>query len=1116
MKKNEWFSFPYTENYIKTLRIMKLTTFFMLVCFMQTFAIKGYTQRAQLTLDATNTNVENILLQIEQQSNYVFLYNKDIVDVDRSTNIKVNKASIEKVLDQLFAGTNVKYHIIDRQIVLSPTFTEQQPKTISGRVTDSSGQSLPGVTVVVKGTISGTITDFDGNYSISNVPADGTLLFSFVGMKSQEVPVIGKTIIDVQLEEETIGLGEVVAIGYGKVNVKDLTSAVSTVKAEELSKTPTGQAMQALQGKVAGIQIVNSGAPGGEPTVRIRGVGSFPGSSNSSPLYVVDGMYFDNIDFLNPSDIETLSVLKDASASAIYGVRAANGVVLITTKKGSLNTKSQITYDGYIGVQVPQNVLKMANAEQFVNYVNQTGAAADMTYLANAMQRYGRSRVNPNVPDVNTDWYAEIMHAASRQQNHSLSVTGGDKDTGYSLGVSYFEQQGLLKTKNSYERLNVRGSLDQQVNNWLKAGLNVNLSSGIKYLANDAAWFDAYHAVPILPVYDMENYNELVAAKVPNASSYASAQLLHYRGAQNPFLDLEYSDHRQDIKKVFTGIYAEISLIPKKLTFKTDYNVSLMFMKDRNVGLPYYISNDTHRDLSTLSTARTLQSNQFLDNVLTYTDHFGEHKVTAMLGTSYRDEWYDYLHGYAEDIPLNENSWYIGQSQSESSKQVDDNADRIYGLSYFGRIAYNFKDKYLAYVTVRREGTSKYQEKWGTFPAFGLAWVLSEENFFKSVDFVNYLKIRGGWGKLGNDRIARQDGANTTTPVFLAIDDTKTDATTTTSTFGYLGWETVEGTDVGLSARLFDNRLSIESDYYIRDTKNAAIPVLLKLQPGSVLKNVGVIRNSGFELALNWNGEISRDFKYTVGANISTLKNEVRDLYGQEYLDGGQAEFRQRSQIGEPLLSFYGYKVAGVYQNDAEIQADPVAVANGLVPGDLKFADQNNDKIIDDKDKVFLGSYFPDLTYGANLGMSYRNFEFSMNIMGQKGNKILNRKRGEIIWTNDTNIDADLANGLWNGDGTSNKYPSAEALRRGWDQNFSDYFLEDGAFFRIQNVQLAYNIKGSRLLGAGMPDARIYLTAEKPLTVFKYNGFSPEVPNGIDRQFYPVPAVYTIGLNLKF
>ncbi|RKD90998.1 SusC/RagA family TonB-linked outer membrane protein [Mangrovibacterium diazotrophicum] len=992
----------------------------------------------------------------------------------------------------------------------------QQERTVTGKVIQASdSKPIPGVSVVVKGTTIGTITNFDGDYSIK-VSANATLLFSFVGMNSQEIAVGGQSVINVSLTESTEFVDEVVVVGYGELKVKDLTSSITTIKSDELVKTPAGQTMQALQGKVAGVQIVSAGAPGGEPTVRIRGVGSFPSSSNSNPLYVVDGMYFDNIDFLNPSDIETLSVLKDASASAIYGVRAANGVVLITTKQGSRNSKTTITYEGYIGVQVPQNVMKMANAAQFVDYVNQTGASADISFVENAMQRYGRSRVNPNIPDVNTDWYAQIMKSHALQQNHSLTVLGGNDKTNYSVGISYFDQEGLLETENSYKRMNIRSKIDHQANNWLKIGANFNVSNGIRYIGNDDAWFSAYHAVPILPVHDQENYDELVAAGISYPSDYSSAQLLGYRGSQNPFLNLAFNNNRQDIRKVLTGIYAEVDLVPGKLKFKTNYNSSMMFVKAREVNLPYYITNSTNVALSNISSSRTTEVNQFIDNTLTYNDNFGKHNLSAMVGTSYRDEWYDYLYGYAEDIPLNENSWYIGQSQSETSKQVDDNAERIYGLSYFGRVSYNYDSRYIAYFTFRREGTSKYQEKWGNFPAFGLGWVISEEDFFDGVTFVNYLKLRGGWGKLGNDKIARQDGANTTNPVYLAIDDTQVNGTTTTSTFGYLGWETVKGTNGGITAQLFDNRLSIEADYYVRDTENAAIPVSLKLQSGSVLRNVGTIRNSGFELAASWSSETASGLKYSFGGNIATLKNEVRDLYGQTYINGGSAEFRQRSQIGEPLLSFYGYEVAGVYQNDTEIANDPVAVANSLVPGDLKFKDQNNDDAIDDNDKVFLGSYIPTFTYGGFVGLSYKNIEFSMNIMGQTGNKILNRKRGEIIWTNDTNIDADLATGLWNGEGTSNKYPSASGLRRGWNQNFSDYLVEDGAFFRIQNVQVAYNIKGEELLGKGMPDAKIYFTAERPLTSFKYNGFNPEVPDGIDRQFYPVPAVYTLGLNLKF
>lgn len=989
-------------------------------------------------------------------------------------------------------------------------------RNITGTVVSAEdNQPLIGATVSVQGTTTGTITNVNGEFSIE-ANSEDALVVSYIGYQTQVIPVGDKTNIEVALETSSQSLDEVVVVGYGTTRKKDLTSAITTVHAEEIVKAPSGQAMQALQGKVPGLQVVSAGAPGASPTVRVRGIGSFPTTSNSAPLYVVDGMYFDNIDFLNPNDIESLSVLKDASASAIYGVRAANGVVLITTKGGSLNTKSIVNYEGYVGVQVPQNVLKMANSEQFVNYANQTGDPADISFIQNAMQRYGRSRVNPNVPDVNTDWYAEIMKPYALQQNHSLSSYGGNDKTAYAIGLSYFDQEGLLETKSSVQRLNVRTKLDHQVNQWLKAGINFNLSNSRRYIGSDASWFAAYHAVPVLPVYDEENYNELIDAGFDYPGMLASAQLLGYRGPQNPLIPLNYNDARNDNRELLSGVYAEIDLVPDKLTFRTSYNVGMFFLKGRNVGLPYYITTNTSRDVSTISSSRTTSVNQFVDNTLTYDDSFGGHNLSVMVGTSYRDEWWDFLSASAEDIPLNENSWYIGQSRASESIVANDNAERIYGISYFGRLSYNFQSKYIAYFTLRQEGTSKYQDKWGTFPAFGLGWVVSEESFFQGVNFISFLKLRGGWGKLGNDKIPRQDGANTTNPVPLAINDTQVNGTQTTSTFGYLGWETVSGTNVGISAILFNNQLNLEADYYVRDTENAAIPVSLKLQPGSVLKNVGVIRNSGLEVSLTWNGNITNDLKFRLSGQFATLNNEVRDLYGQQYINGGMAEFRQRSEVGEPLMSFYGYEVAGIYQNASEIDSDPVAVENGLVPGDFRFVDQNNDDAIDDDDKVFLGSYLPTLTYGGSVGLSYKNFDFSIFLMGQTGNKILNRKRGEIIWTNDTNFDAELLSNLWEGDGTSDSYPSASALRRGWNQNFSDFFVEDGSFFRIQNIQLAYNIDGRNLLGGNMPDVRVILTAEKPLTLFQYNGFNPEIPDGIDRQYYPVPAIYTFGINLTF
>jgi len=993
-------------------------------------------------------------------------------------------------------------------LFLSVTFLyAQQGVKISGKVSDSAG-SLPGVSVSIKGTALGIVTDIDGNYTLQ-APNQATLVFSFIGYKTQEVPVNNRTSINILLVENVVGLGEVVVVGYGTQKVKDLTSSITTIKTEELIKTPTGQAMQSLQGKVAGLQVVSSGAPGDSPTIRIRGVGSYPGSNNEAPLYVVDGMFFSNIDFLNTADIASISVLKDASASAIYGVRAANGVVLIETKSGGFNKKTEINYNGYYGTQVAQNVLKMANAEQFATMANESGSAPDASFILNAMQRYGRSRINPNVPDVNTDWYKEIMRPAVIQ-NHSLDVSGGSEKASYSIGTNYFSQEGILDMKNEYNRFNLRAKIDFNATDWLTVGGNMISSNAIKYSADQAAWSLAYFAVPIMPIYDETNVNA-------HPTKYANAQDLGYRSGQNPFPTLDFSNKQLKIRKLLANFYVKIDLVPKKLSFKSTYNHAFTSMDERNVDLPYFVGNSFQRVDASINKKAETYSDQIWDNVLTYNDHFGDHNVSLMAGTSFRDEAFNMLKAQGLNFPTeNQQSWYINQAGTIVAAGVGDDGKREYGLSYFGRLSYNFKDKYLLYGTMRADGSSKYQEKWGYFPTVGAGWVITGENFMKDNKVVDYLKLRASWGQLGNDKIQANDGATTTSVITTAINGVLVSGTTTSSTFSYLKWEVTEETNLGVTAKLLNNRLNIDADYYIRDTKNAAINVNIPAIGGSIIKNVGVIRNSGLEVALNWNDQLSDNFSYNIGGNISTLKNEVRNLYGQTYIDGGSAEFRQRSIIGQPLLAFFGREVVGVYQNDAEIQADPIAVANSLVPGDFKYKDQNNDKVMNDDDRVVLGSYFPTFMYGLNLGLTYKNIEFSANMLGQTGNKILNRKRGEIIWTADGNMDADLAINRWHGDGTSNKYPSSSGLRRGWNQKMSDYFVEDGSFFRVQNVQLAYNIKGKQLFGAKVPNTRVSFTAERPLTVFNYNGFNPEVANGVDTQTYPVPAVYTIGLNINF
>ena len=979
---------------------------------------------------------------------------------------------------------------------------------VKGKLTDATGQGIPGVSIVVKGTTTGTITDVNGFYRLET-PPQATLVYSFIGYQTREIPVQNRTTIDVQLQDQSVSVDEVVVVGYGTQKVKDLTSSISTVKSEELAKTPSSQAMQALQGKVAGLQVVSSGAPGDSPTIRLRGIGSYPGKNNEAPLYVVDGMFFDNIDFLNSSDIASISVLKDASAAAIYGVRAANGVVLIETKSGGYNKKTEISYDGYYGTQVAQNVLKMANSEQFAAMALESGSVSDAGFIQNAMQRYGRSRINPNVPDVNTDWFKEIIRPAAIQ-NHNFSVSGGSQRASYSLGTNYFSQEGILKMKNDYERFNLRSKLDFKANDWLTMGGNVIFSNAVKYGQEADAWNLAYFAVPIMPVYDESN-------TTATPIHYASAQDLGYRSGQNPFPTLEFNNNRLNIKKLLANFYLKFDLIPQKLSFKSTYNQAFTYLYERNVNLPYYISNGFQRPDATLKKTTSEYYDQIWDNILTFSNSFGKHNLVVMAGASYRDESFNSLSAQGLNFPIDhEQSWYINQAATIPVTGVKDDGSRQYGMSYFGRISYNYNDRYLLYATMRADGSSKYQQKWGYFPTIGAGWVISEEKFLKNFKPVNFLKLRASWGQLGNDHIQASDGAIITNVVTTAVNGVLVSGTTTSSTYSSLKWEVTEETNVGLTARMLTNRLSVDADYYIRDTKNAAINVNIPAIGGSVLKNVGIIRNSGFEMALNWSDKLSDKIRYQIGANFSTLKNEVRDLYGQPYIDGGTAEFRQRSIVGQPLLAFFGRQVTGVYQNQAEINADPVAVANGLVPGDLKYKDQNGDKVINDDDRVVLGSYFPTLMYGATLGITYQNFEFTANLMGQTGNKILNRKRGELIWTSDGNLDADLAINRWHGEGTSNKYPSSAGLRKGWNQKMSDYFVEDGSFFRIQNIQLAYNIKGKHLFGTLIPETKVSLTADRPLTVFKYNGFNPEVANGIDTQMYPIPSVYTIGLNIKF
>lgn len=980
----------------------------------------------------------------------------------------------------------------------------QQTKTINGVITDANDVPLPGAEVKVIGKEIFDVTDFDGNFTLENVEVGDVFRVTFLGFAAQEIEVTTSSDYPVTLQEDAGQLEEVVVVGYGTQKKRDLTGSIVSVDSEELEKTPTANVMQSLQGKVSGVQIVSAGTPGDSPTVRIRGLGTYQDATNV--LYVVDGTLYDNIDFLNTKDIKSVNILKDASSSAIYGVRAANGVVIIETKSGKLNQKPQFEYDGYTGIQRAQNVVKLANTEQFVTMARESGSEPDVQFVQNAMQRYGRSRINPNVPAVNTDWYDEILRDGIIQ-SHSIGVAGGGERVAYSVGTNFFAQEGILDMKNEYERFNIRSKVDVDISDRFKTGINTVFSNATKFEPENGAWFRAYFAVPLMPVIDPTNE---AAAPI----RYSNAQLLGYRSTQNPFQDLTYNENRLKIRKVLASIYFQYDIIPDKLDFKTTYSHNLSALEERYVDLPYTLGNNFERRSSIRRENNTF-SNQYWDNILTYNDDFGKHEITLMAGSSYRDEASNEFEATGEDIAgiRLESSRYLDFADPESfNNNVSEIGRRYYGLSYFGRLAYDYDSKYLFYGTFRADGSSKFtQNPWGYFPSIGVGWVITEEEFMSNNGFFDFLKLRASWGKLGNDNVAASSGANTINVVTAALGDVPRTGITSTSVFSNNTWEVIEEKNFGLNIEAFNSRLSVTADYYIRDTEDAILPVFIPIINTSIDRNSGTIRNEGLELSANWNGTIGEDFTYSIGGNFTTLNNEALAIEDDRgYIDAGTAEFRQRTEIGGPLFAFYGYERVGVYQNQAQIEADPIAVENNLQPGDLIYKDQNGDGVIDDADRLILGSFLPEYTFGGNIALGYKNWDFSMNFYGQTGNKILNRKRGEIIFTQDTNMDADLAINRWHGEGTSNTYPSSAGLRKAWNQKLSNFWIEDGDFIRIQNIQLAYTIQNDKL-----PETRLYFTAEKPFTFFDYNGFNPEVPNGVDRQTYPVPATYTIGLNIK-
>jgi TonB-linked SusC/RagA family outer membrane protein len=986
-------------------------------------------------------------------------------------------------------------------IALSPFILFGQEK-IKGTITDEDRLPLPGVNIIIQGTMKGTISGIDGSYTIEASPNE-VLVFSMVGMVTQTIPVEDRTVIDVVLAVEATAFDEIVVIGYGAQRAKDLTAPVVSIKGDELAKQITSGAMQALQGKAAGVQIVNSGVPGRGPSVKIRGVGSIGDYAN--PLFIVDGVFVDNLDFISSSDIEDITVLKDASAAAIYGVRAANGVILVTTKKGR-SGEPVVSYDGYYGVQVPVNILKMATKDQYVELLNEANANTT-----------GYVPKDPAAYPTSTDWYRELVRVAP-MTNHSLDISGMNDKTNYSFGGSYLYQNGIMDATNRYQRFNLRARLDQDVNDYLKIGINLINSRYDQYLPNEGAFFSAYVNPPVYGVYDPNN-----TAAYP--VKFGSPQTYNFGNQYgNPVAAAYYNDNFDKGNKMVFSAYTELYLIKDRLTFKTSYNQDLSSYTIRNYTPAFLVGGSQGVRKSSLTKTAGNASKQIIDNLLTYTNRFEGHSVSVLLGQSTRIERFEYLAGTALDVPgIDDQSKYL-TTGSFRDRNATDGASRYHGMSYFTRASWNYNSKYLATLTFRADGSSKYQKKWGYFPSIGLGWNITEEDFMQNQKTFSYMKLRASWGLLGNDNVPAnssvilgQTGIGSSA-VFGGILVDGVGSQTVLQNF--LNWEVVSEFNLGTDFTFSNQKLSGDLDLYHRVTNNAVFfaPIATGGGVAELLANNGKVLNAGVELMLNWNDELSENLDYTIGFNATSIFNRVLELEGRDYIPGGlvRGNFSTRTAVGHPIGSFYGYEIDGVFQSESQALLDPVSQVI-KDKGFFKYKDQNGDNVINEQDKVYLGSAIPKLISGLDLGLNYKKYDVSLSLYGQLGNKILNAKRMNRDVFADGNYDQDFYENRWTSDNKSDKYPSAQAYNFSFIQQANDFFVENGSFLRIQNLQAGYTTTGIKYI----PSLRIYVSAQRPFTFFSYTGFTPEVggsaiSSGIDNSVYPMQAIYTLGFKANF
>jgi TonB-linked SusC/RagA family outer membrane protein len=1053
---------------------------------------------------------------------------------------------ISNLIAQVNQRNFIRSHLVLILLLLLQIVVFGQGRQITGTVTDASNEPIPGVNVLIKGTTIGTITDIDGKYSISVRGSNDELVFSFIGYNEQVAVAGSNAVIDIVLKEDVLQLNEVVAIGYGVQKKKLNTGSTLNVKGDDIQKLNTSRPLDALQGLSPGVTIQqSSGVPGAESKVFIRGIGT---TGNSKPTYIIDGVATGSIDHLSPSDIESIDVLKDAASAAIYGSRAANGVILVTTKKGNKNQKPVVSYDFYNGWQSVYKEPGLLNAQEYRDIMIEANANSGGKPINFASQVPNWDKIESG-EWTGTNWFDLMKTENAQIQSHAVSITGGSERTTYSMGFGYLNDVGILGAQgnNVYNRINARMNSEHVIiqsnkRSVLKVGENLSFTrtKNPTIRTGNIYWNDLHNALvsnPFLPMYAEDETDKAYPyhyAIAWNSADVNPIALLEYNG--------KYSSNSNNT--IIGNVYAELEPF-KDLKIRSSYGINAGFGNSRSWTPPYELSTRTLVVNDQVNQSMYQFFTWTLTNTATYNKNIGSHNISAVVGNEIlrsdinlsmnghneNSLFGDYEHAYLSNVPE------IDPTYTTLSGR-DDYGEAL--MSYFGRVSYDYNETYMVTMVLRADGSSNFAEghRWGTFPSFSAGWVVSNESFMKNVPVINFLKLRGSWGQNGNKDISKFQYLSSLSyeNAFYYFGADKT----LQSIGAYparvpnpnVSWETSEQISAGFDLYLLDSKFQVNFDWYRKDTRDWLViaPALATNGTAAPYINGGDIRNQGVELALNWNDRIG-DFRYGVNATMAHNKNEVTNIENDEKIIHGPANVLSqgtsemcRAEVGFPIGYFWGYETDGVIQNATEAAAwltpEGKEYYKGQQPGDLRFVDQNLDGKINDLDKVMLGDPNPDLIFGLQFTADYKGFSFLINANGKTGHQIAKSYRSFADGPRQ-NYTQDVFN-RWHGEGTSDRYPRLTAKSHVNMLNISDIYIEDADFVKISNITIGYDFK-QLLKNLPIEQLRLYVTAKNIFTFTNYSGMDPEVgygptswSSGIDLGLYPSSKTYMIGVNVKF